>query len=181
MVFKVGLYPRFYATYKYSVVQVGIILTDKRERQLRLITWWGYVSIKRLLFLIFTWYFPQYHELLGDCTLLIWNGGNDYAENFTQRHRQIQSNGQFSKCGLIFTSFLEWKYPSRFVIYPLRRSRCTKKLTENSFKFSGGCSRGVRLEISAWGRFPPSTQGDDIVSVSWKWCPNFLHDLDYFV
>ncbi|KAG7222240.1 hypothetical protein INR49_027541 [Caranx melampygus] len=35
----------------------------------------------------------QHHELVGDSVVLVWDGGNDNAEDSAQRHRQIQSNG----------------------------------------------------------------------------------------
>ncbi|KAG7240154.1 hypothetical protein INR49_027534 [Caranx melampygus] len=34
-----------------------------------------------------------HHELVGDSVVLVWDGGNDNAEDSAQRHRQIQSNG----------------------------------------------------------------------------------------
>ncbi len=48
----------------------------------------------------------QHHELPGDCSVLVWNGGNDNAENSTQGHRKIQPDGQLRKFLFFFPSRL---------------------------------------------------------------------------
>ena len=44
----------------------------------------------------------QHLELCGDCTVPVWHGCNDHAENTAQRHRSLQPDGRLGKLAVVY-------------------------------------------------------------------------------